>query len=130
MPTTIYANTKEYGRIPVAEVRGDTMYKTIKEQRWEMRKPPGLAFDESSLAAATKAGAKFICAYCHYRRPNPYWAEIEIVRIPVDRDHGFQRGLGWEDWAASKEEATKKAIAKKMKNKRPEPKQEPQMELL
>ena len=57
MSTIIYINHRTKGRIPVAEVRGDVLHKSIYDASWLMQKPPGIAFDSSSLADAEQAGA-------------------------------------------------------------------------
>jgi hypothetical protein len=99
MNKTIYINHKKYGRIAVAEVVGDTMKKSIPKASWLMRVPPGIAFDDNSLIQAAAAGAKYVCAIYEGIR---YWADIRAIRIPVDREHNFQRGLAWHEWAGSK----------------------------
>ena len=102
MSTIIYINHRTKGRIPVAEVRGDVLHKSIYDASWLMQKPPGIAFDSSSLADAEQAGAEYICAVYAGME---YWCALALIRkrgIPVSRGHGLQRGLGWDDWKANR----------------------------
>ena len=118
MTHIIYINHHRYGIIPVASVTGDVMYKEIRSESWLMQKPPGIAFDDSSLKDAKRLGAKFVCATY---KGIQYWSDIDLIRIPVDRCYNVQFGLGWKDWRATRIGAEQHASMKRelMKQKAP-----------
>lgn len=135
MSVPIYVNHKTRGRVLVAIVRGDTVYKTIKSPDWELRTPPGLAMDISSIDDAVAAGASYVCMTCPYKDGRKvFWAKLSMLRIPITNrsGHNYQRGLAWPDWKESKEAAAAHEIsarAARESARRPTPPPDPQGQL-
>jgi hypothetical protein len=85
----------------VGHVIGDIFYKKVSGTKHFLRSPPGIAFDVSSIEAATKAGALFLNVMdgdtgCIYAAS---LATLGMKGIRLNRGHGAQIALPMAHWS-------------------------------
>ena len=84
------------GRI-VGQLCGDVLRKRAKREHM-LREPAGWAWDDSILAEAERAGARFTEIECDGRIYRATLADFNRFGFPVRRGHGDQRGLALAYW--------------------------------
>ncbi len=91
----------------IANLKGDTLYKTVKGSIHMLRRPPAWALDLAILNEAEKAGAVRV-QVTDRETGTIYRATVEHIReagITIDYGHGLQIALPLAGWTRNKKGA-------------------------